>query len=366
MKISRVFFIAAALLPAAVFAAEGGKVNPSVRVEEVAVIGKSEPRTYVGTVAAADTVDIVARVSGTMWKAAFKEGGMVKKGDLLFEIEDTIYAANVRSAKSLLNQTQAEYEYAKQEFDRYQKLLSTNATSKTAYDSAVRSLKLYEAKLEEAKASLILAENDLGYTKIHAPLSGRIGANKRSEGNYITPGSGTLATIVNFDPIKVKFSMSEADYFSHFSADGKNSSELSIVRADGKPHKGKLKLDFVDNQVDSRTGTLMLQFECPNPDMELIPGGYVTVKFARKFEKPLSAVNISALMTDGREHFVYVVGQDNKVERRVIKLGDQVHDLQAVTAGLAPGERVVVSGLHKIAPGAVVNPVARVEAGTGK
>ena len=318
----------AALLPASgtLSAAAPQAQAPSVRVEEVTMIDRSEPKTYVGTVAAADTVNIVARVSGTMEKAPFKEGSMVRKGDLLFEIEDTIYAANVRSAKSVLAQMEAEYAFAQKEYERYQKLIETQATAQTTYDSSLRTLKSYEAKIEEAKADLIRAENDLSYTKIYSPLDGRIGSNIYSEGNYITPETGTLATIVRYDPVKIKFSMSEADFFRHFGNGNQSKSELQISRADGQPFKHEARLDFIDNRVDSNTGTLMLQFEAPNPEMELIPGGYVTVKFTEKFEKPLPSVNVAALMTDGKDHFVYVVGKDNKVEKRKIVTGSQIYD----------------------------------------
>ena len=355
----------AALLPASgtLSAAAPQAQAPSVRVEEVTMIDRSEPKTYVGTVAAADTVNIVARVSGTMEKAPFKEGSMVRKGDLLFEIEDTIYAANVRSAKSVLAQMEAEYAFAQKEYERYQKLIETQATAQTTYDSSLRTLKSYEAKIEEAKADLIRAENDLSYTKIYSPLDGRIGSNIYSVGNYITPETGTLATIVRYDPVKIKFSMSEADFFRHFGNGNQSKSELQISRADGQPFKHEARLDFIDNRVDSNTGTLMLQFEAPNPEMELIPGGYVTVKFTEKFEKPLPSVNVAALMTDGKDHFVYVVGKDNKVEKRKIVTGSQIYDRQAVLSGLAAGERVITGGLHKAAPGQTVSPVGLAEPG---
>ena len=357
------------MLAAAIFAASGvgaaesAHVVPTVRVDPVTELDQSEPKTYVGTVGAADTVDVVARISGTLESTPFKEGSMVKKGDLLFKIEDTIYAANVRSAKAVLTQMEAEYAFAKQEYERYKKLMETQATAKTTYDSALRTLKYYEGKLEEARAALILAENDLSYTKIYSPLNGRIGRNVYSVGNYITPSKGTLATIVRNDPIKIKFYMSEADFFRHFGSDGKSTPELVIFRADGKEFKQKAKLDFIDNQVDSNTGTLMLQFEAPNPKEELIPGGYVTVKFAEKFDKPLPSVNVAALMTDGTHHFVYVVDKDNKVEKRQVVIGNQVYDRQAIISGLSVGERVITGGIHKVTPGEEVNPVSSAEPG---
>ena len=352
--------VAAALCGAAMLelqAAGTAPSAPSVRVEKVTELTQTESKTYVGTVAASETVDIVARINGVMWKSAFKEGSLVKKGDLLFQIEDTIYRENVNIARATIKQTQAELDYATREKERYSQLYQTNATAQTTYENALRSYRVYAGKLDEANADLVLAENDLSYTKIYSPLTGRIGRNIYSEGNYITPEKGTLATIVQFDPINIKFAMSEADFFKH-SRNGELSSEgLEIIRADNQPYKGKIKVDFIDNQIDSKTGTIMIQLVGENPDMALIPGGYVMVKFSEKFDKPLPAVSVTALMTDGKKHYVYVVNADNKVERRDIVIGPQVRDRQIVQSGLKTGETVVIGGINKTRPGETVNPV---------
>lgn len=133
-------------------------ILPAVRVEKVSTIDQSEPRTYVGTVTASETVDLVARVNGVLWKAAYKEGALVKKGDLLFQIEDTIYKENVNAAKASLQQCMAELDYATKEFQRYSKLYKTNATAETTYENARREQQVCQAKVDAAKANLALAE----------------------------------------------------------------------------------------------------------------------------------------------------------------------------------------------------------------
>lgn len=337
--------------------AEGDTVLPSVRVEKASELTESEAKTYVGTVSASKTVDIVARISGVLWEAAFKEGSLVKKGDLLFRIEDTIYRENVNIARATLKQTQAELDYATREKVRYEQLYQTNATAQTTYENALRSYQVYLGKLDEANADLVLAQNDLSYTVIQSPLNGRIGRNIYSEGNYITPEKGTLATIVQFDPVNIRFAMSESDFFRH-SRNGQLASDgLEILRADGEPYKGRVEVDFIDNQIDSKTGTIMIQLVGENPEMELIPGGYVMVKFREKFQQALPSVSVTALMTDGEHHYVYVVIPENKVERRDVVIGPQVKARQGILSGLQVGETVVIAGINKIKPGEKVNPV---------
>lgn len=337
---------------------------PSVRVEKVAAISQAEPRTYVGTVMASEKVDIVARISGVMWKFAFKEGDLVKKGDLLFQIEDTIYKENVNVARATLQQCEAELLYATQECSRHGTLYKSNATAKTTYENSLRAKQVCQGKVDAARANLALAENNFSYTKIRSPLSGMIGRNVYSEGNYITPEKGTLTTIVQYDPINIKFSVSEVDFLRYMH--GKKefpAGSIEIVCADGKLFQGKIKLDFMDNQVDSKTGTLTIQLEAANPDMVLIPGGYVMVNCIDHFETPQPSVSVSALMTDGKNNYVFIVDKDNCIQRGEITKGPLVMDRQIVLSGLTPGETVVVGGINKVKPGVRVTPVFSEEIG---
>lgn len=340
-----------------------------VSVEKVAMIGRGEPKRYVASTSPYALVDIVARVSGTMTKDdKWKEGGIVEKGQLLYRIEDTVYKANVesaeanvKSAEANIKQIKAELDFADKEYLREKGLRDKGYSSPAKLEDKLRALNANQAKfdaakanLNAAKAALILAKNDLDYTTIKSPVRGRIGRSIHSSGNYITPAKGTLATVVQFDPIKLRFAMSEADYLNFRRQ--KSKPQVELFAADGKKIANEVKLDFVDNLVDTGTGTVMVQFLVTNRDEMLIPNGYATVYLYEKFEKPVPSVSVSALMTDGKELYVYVVGPNNMPERRKVVAGAQVGDRQVIAAGLKEGETVISSGLHKVRPGAPVVP----------
>ncbi len=346
------------LLAASARAGQPGAVVPAVNVETVTTIAQSNPKTYIGTVSGSEAVGIVARVSGTLWNVAFREGAIVHKGDVLFEIEDTIYKANVAVARARIMQAKANLELARKDHERNVNLLAEKAISAQSFDTTDATRLLREAELEEAEANLVLMEQDLAYCRIVSPLTGRIGEKLYSEGNYITPSLGVLATIVTYQPVKVQFSMSESDYFRYFTGhDQMNGIAVDILRANGREYAGSAEVSFVDNRVDDRTDTIMITLECDNPRDQLLPGGYVQVRLAERYDEPLPAAAVSAFMTDGTNHYVYVATRDNTVERRVVRIGDLVGRYQTVLEGLKPGERVLVGGMNKVVPGSAINPV---------
>ena len=346
-----------------------------VRVDAVGMLDHTQPVPKVGTVTAKETVQIVPRVSGYLMNIAFKEGDYVKEGDMLFEIEDTVYKINVKIAESVIQQIEAEVALAKLNRERVEKLVEKEVSRKQELDDAVRTLSLQEGRLKEAQARLEQAENDLSYTKIYAPLSGRIGAKQFSTGNYMTSASGVLATIMQFDPIKVDFPVTEREFSTYFHDVNKNKeAKIEIILADGTPYEEEFKIDFLDNYVDKFTGQLMVYLLCKNEGGKLFPGGYTRVKLSEKLAEPKPAVNVAALITDGESHYVYVANvivdengnpvlnekgeKQHKADRRPVTLGPQVIDRQIITSGLTPGEMVVIGGLNKIMmPGQPIIPV---------
>ena len=315
---------------------------------------EAETRSYIGSVRPAETVNVTAKVNGTLWKTAFREGAIVLKGDLLFEIEDTIYKAKLQAAEAGLKQVEAEYDYAVKEYNRNKTLIDKKVISDAEFAIYEKNRASLEAKIAEMKATIKLCENDLSYTKIYAPITGRIGELVVSVGNEVGPGTGKLATIVQYDPIKIRFSMSEADFYRNYK-DGKLVNHTMVVRdASGKELAGGIKIDFFDNQVDAATDTVMIQLLCPNADNAIVPGGFVKIDFTQKFDTPQLAIPTTAVMNEGKDLYVYVVGLDNIIEKRMIVAGDQVGDLQVVLEGLTIDELVVTGGAHKTYPGGKV------------
>ena len=315
---------------------------------------EAETRSYIGSVRPAETVNVTAKVNGTVWTTAFREGAIVLKGDLLFEIEDTIYKAKLQAAEAGLKQVEAEYDYAVKEYNRNKTLIDKKVISDAEFAIYEKNRASLEAKIAEMKATIKLCENDLSYTKIYAPITGRIGELVVSVGNEVGPTTGKLATIVQYDPIKIRFSMSEADFYRNYK-DGKLVNHTMVVRdASGKELAGGIKIDFFDNQVDAATDTVMIQLLCPNADNAIVPGGFVKIDFTQKFDTPQLAIPTTAVMNEGKDLYVYVVGLDNIIEKRMIVAGDQVGDLQVVLEGLTIDELVVTGGAHKTYPGGKV------------
>lgn len=337
---------------------------PAVIVEPVKEIAWSAPKEYIGTLVATDEVDLPSRISGFITGINFKEGSLVKKGDLLFTIEDTTYRAQVKAAKAKLDQVAAEVKYAESNYSRQKKLANKNAISQSNFEDAQRLLEFNKAKYAEYEAELLDAENNLSYTKIYAPITGRIGEVKHTIGNYVSPSSTPLATIVSVDPIQVKFAVSERDFLNLFkgTAEPEKNLHISIKLANGEMYNYQGKIAFIDNMVDPNTGTIAIWTEFPNPDLKLQPGGYVTVMLSERLKKKLLGVKLTAVLTDKHGNYVFVVDKDNKVAKCNIVLGDVVDSYNIIKSGLQNGVSVIIDGTHKVRPGALVDPLTAEQA----
>lgn len=244
-----------------------------------ASVAEPPPRqTYVGLVKACEKVAVTARITGTIWRQNFTEGATVENGDVLFEIEDVVYRANLEAAEAARDEYAAQFAFAEKEVVRYRQCLARKSVSQSDYDRAVQTRDTLAARLRAAKAKVALAANDLAYTKVLSPVDGVIGEAKIHCGNNVSPDSGTLVEIVRIDPIRIQVALSERTFFRLFPGGClKRGVTFTLERADGTVLKRSVAVDFIDNQVDARTDTVMVQLSTSNADRALIPGGYVKV-----------------------------------------------------------------------------------------
>lgn len=331
----------------------------SVLVEKTTMARDEVSRKYIGRIEAINKVSLQPRVSGTLVAAPFKEGDIVQKGQILFEIEDTRYKASVQAAEAKIQQLDVKIDYARKNYERQNKLYQTNAVSKDQVENSLSLLKGFEAEKLAAEAELILAREDLRYTRIAAPLTGRIGRLTYSVGNYITPTSQPLATITQIDPIYVRFPMSERDVLSLFGNVDKLAEEADVrlitAATHAYPQHGTINLG--DNEIVSDTDSLTVWARFDNPKQTLQSGGITTVIVNKKDTVRVPVVTVSAVQHDGYGAYVYVVGEGNKIEKREVIPGSVNGRKQSIYRGLKEGEIIVIDGTHKVAPGAIVNPV---------
>ncbi len=309
--------------------------------------------------------EVRPRVSGILVERVFQQGSMVKQGDVLYRIDPAPFQVKVDSAQATLQRALAVRDQAKQTADRQARLKEAQVTAVQQYDDAIAALAQAEADVGIAEAGLAEAKLNLEYANVTAPISGRIGRALITEGALVSAnGSDNLATIQQLDPIYADFTQSATDLMRLRKAleDGqlisaRNEAEVQLVLDDGTsyPHKGRLL--FSEAAVDASTGQVTLRGEFPNPDGDLLPGMYVRVLIVQGLEKDAITVPQQAVQRNNAgQSQVYIVTPDKKVEFRNITLGRTVGDRWQVTAGLKAGEKVIVEGFQKVAPGAPVEP----------
>lgn len=351
---------------------EGPAAPPPPAVVVATVIKKDVP-IYVENVAQTEaflTVEIRARVQGFLTQAPFKEGGRVKQGELLFEIDPKPYQAIVDEAKANVSKTEASLSRANADVERLRPLVKQSAISQQDLDNAISTAKMAEADMLGAKAALKKAELDLGYTQMKAPFDGIIGERLVDVGNYVgsTGGSTLLATVSTMDPIRAVFHVSESSFLrfqKRFLGDDEarerhsESMQFQLILGDGSTYPEIGKFDFADRALDARAGTLKVVVTFPNKEGLLRPGQFARVR-AKPEERPDAIlVPQRAVSTTQSIKFVFVVGEGNKVEQRPVQITDRFEDLFVVSEGVKEGERVIVEGIQKARPGMVVNPMTQ-------
>ncbi|MBR7107211.1 MAG: efflux RND transporter periplasmic adaptor subunit [Lentisphaeria bacterium] len=330
-----------------------------VNVDKVKLIDASIKKRYIGTLISALDVSLVPRISGIIEKKLFENGDLVKKGQLLFQLEDTTYRAQLAAAKAKVEQCQAEFNFASANLKRVTTLRKQNAVSESAYDEAVRLEGTSKAALAAAKASLIDAENNLSYTRIVSPIDGRVGKAVLSDFNYVTPSTGSLVTVVSTTPMYLNFSISARDFYKYFGSieNIRKSAKITFELADGTLYnEAAFHILLPENRIDKKTDTVLIRGYFNNPELKLLPDSLVTTYLSRSIGKK-QTVPPTAILNDSKGNYVLVVGKDNMVSRRNVTVGDLVGGQQIIESGLATGEVVVVDGTHKARPGAKIVPV---------
>jgi membrane fusion protein (multidrug efflux system) len=339
--------------------AQSAGALPAVSVVEVTSREITETGEFIGRVTAIDKVDIVARVPGFIEERKFVEGQLVKKGDLLFRIEQATYKAAVEQQRANLARAKATEANTRIQLERGKELVRNQNISQANVDQRAADQAAAEATVMQAQATLEEAEINLGYTEIRSPIDGRIGLATFTVGNLVQPSSGKLATIVKQDPIYVIFQVSERDVLDYKrrvaeSPDKYPHVKIHIKLPNGSsyPHAGVS--NFLDVQVDANTDTVAIRAEVPNPDNLLIPSGIVGVTVERGAPRSALVVPQSSVQLDQAGRYVLVVDQAKKVELRRITTGvEQGRDI-VVTDGLKKGELVIVEGIQKVRPGQIV------------
>ncbi len=336
---------------------------PEVSVAQVVSKPVTEFDEFTGRFEAVDRVEIRPRVSGYISSVNFTEGSEVKKGDVLFVIDPRPYDAEYKRAKAQLSQARTQLELAKSERDRAVKLLDQHAISQEEFDTRTSSSEQSAANVEAASAAVDAAALNLTFTRVTAPISGRISRAQVTAGNLVSSGQTLLTTLVSLDPIYVRFDGDEQAYlkYSKLAREGSRASSrdapnpvlVGLADESGYPHHGVMV--FVDNELDPTTGTIRGRAKLDNHDRVFTPGLFARVKLLGNGTYNALLVNDSAIGTDQAVKYVLVVGADNKVEYRPVKLGPIVDGLRVVKDGLSAGETIVVNGLQRVRPGSPVS-----------
>jgi gold/copper resistance efflux system membrane fusion protein len=349
---------------------------PKVMVAEVVTRPLVDTADFTGTLAGVESVELRPRIGGYIESVDFPEGGLVKRGQILFQMDSRQFQTALERAQADLRQAEERHSLAKLKLDRGTKLMAERALSQSDFDALASEQAESQARVDSARASVHSAELELGYTRVRSPIDGRTGHALVTKGNLVSGGNAgatMLTTIVAVDPLYVYFDVDEPTYLRFTGAasagrgkDGRVAAtpvNVGLSNEEGFPRKARL--DFLGNRVDPATGTARARATLPNADGSLSPGLFARVRLEMGQPRETVLISDQAVGTDQRGRFVLVVTPGNTVEQRLVTLGGSVDGLRMVRTGLRRGERILVRGGAR--PGMSVSPelVAMVE-GTGQ
>jgi multidrug efflux system membrane fusion protein len=340
---------------------------PAVTVAAVPTREITEWDEVSGRFEAVDAVEIRPRVSGQLRRVAFAEGKEVRKGDILFEIDPRPYQAELARAEAALDQAKSGAALAVRDVERARRLVDVKAISQEEFDGRVSASSQGSASVRGAEAMVTTARLNLDWTLVRSPISGRVGRAEVTEGNLVQagpPAATLLTTVVSLDPIYVHFETDEQTYLKYSalaragsrpsSRDAKSPVSLGLANENGFPHTGYV--DFLDNQLDPRTGTIRTRAVFSNKERLFTPGLFARLRLAGSGRYSATLVLDRAIGTDQDKKFVMVVKPDSTVDYRPVQIGRLVDEFRVVLSGLEPGEQIVINGLQRVRPGMKTTP----------
>ncbi|WP_419758794.1 efflux RND transporter periplasmic adaptor subunit [Acidisoma sp.] len=360
----RAAFVAVALAAVSIgVQARASTPPPSVVVTPVVQSNVSTSLGYIGHVIAIQSVKLVPRVTAFIDQVTVKRGSDVKAGQVLFKLQTAQYQAALQTAEANLASAQAALANANVTYERALHLNNSGFSPTSTLDENLATRNEDQANILSATASIALAQLNLSYCTITAPIDGRIGDISLTKGNLVTPSTSALATINQLDPIRVVFAVSTDSpllYSTHSSViqqdeRGDPNFKVNLDLPNGKPYPQTGRIAFFDNQVDTGTGTVNIYADFPNPRGLLLPGAYVSVQVAPAKPKEALLVPVAAIQTDQNSSFVLVVGPDKKVTQQTVTIGDQIDQNYIVKSGLTVGQDVIVDGIQKVKVGSTVS-----------
>ena len=337
---------------------------PQVPVAEVITRMIAPSAEFTGFVAAPKTVELRSRVAGAVDAVSVPEGRLVRKGQVLFQIDPRPFQVALDTATAQLRQAETLAQQAQADLDRAEQLVASGAVSRKTHDDAAAARRARQTQVQAAQAAVAAARLDLAYTRITAPISGRVDRVLVTEGTLVSGGAAAaatlLTTIVSVDPVHVYFNIDEATYLSTVGRSRPDAGSgpwslpvaLGLSTDQGFPRQGML--DFVGNQIDRSTGTIRARAVAPNPDGQLTPGLFARVKLSTGAARQAILIDDQAVGTDQGHRYVRVVSKDQQAQYRLIEPGPLVDGLRVVDGGLQAGEKVILKGL--VRPGMAVTP----------
>lgn len=336
---------------------------PTIDVAQVVTDSVLLSKTYPGTLSAISSVDVVGRVNGTLKSQNYKDGDLVKKGQVLFQIESTEYRDAVAQAEAALSTAKSQYDYASKNYAAMTKALESDAVSQIEVLQAKSSMETAQASIKNAQAALETARTNLGYCTLRAPFDGTMTKGVFSSGTYIS-GAGApviLGTIYDNSKLHVNFSVDDAKYIKDF-IEGTSEKlidydHVPVKFSEPTPHPYTGKLNYVAPDVNTSTGTIQLRLVIDNPYGELVDGMYATINLPYEVDPHAMMVKDAAITTSQTKKFLYVVNDSDKVVYTPIEVGEMANDsMRIVTSGLKGNERYVTKALLKVRPGMTVHP----------